>query len=227
MKNYKTLFSIILVKPIRVFLFTFLMISMVGCSVFGVRTTEELKYNIVTLSDDIEIREYKPYIAATTSMQGSYEAVQSDLFRTLAGYIFGKNSTDSKIAMTAPVQTNPEIKASSEKIDMTAPVLMQSESTDLWSMTFSMPSKYTIQTLPKPLDSKIMLIEVPAKKIAVIRFSGSYDDLEKRRSKAAELLDWLAAQQYKAVSKPVFAGYDPPFTLPFLRRNEVLIEIER
>lgn len=94
-------------------------------------------------------------------------------------------------------------------------------------MAFSMPSEYTMQNLPKPLDPDITLVEVPAKLFAVIRFSGSFDDLEKRRSKAEELSKWLLTQpQYKKVGEPVFAGYDPPFTLPFLRRNEVLIEIE-
>jgi len=200
---------------------------MAGCSVFGVRTAEELKYNIVTKSGDFEIREYQPYISAVTSMQGPYEDVQGDLFRKLAGYIFGKNTTDSKIAMTAPVQTNPESKDSSKKIAMTAPVLMKPESEGVWKMAFSMPAKYTMQSLPKPLDPEIELIEVPAKKFAVIQFSGAYDNIEKRLNKAKELVEWLSIRQYKQISEPVFAGYDPPFTLPSLRRNEVLIEIEK
>ncbi|MGD8571176.1 MAG: heme-binding protein [Gammaproteobacteria bacterium] len=203
-------------------------LCLAGCSVFGIRTAEELKYSVVSKSGDFEIREYEPYISAVASMKGPYEEVQGDLFRTLAGYIFGKNSTDSKIAMTAPVQTNPENNDTSEKIAMTAPVLMAPESEGVWKMAFSMPSKYTMQSLPKPLDPNVTLVEVPAKKFAVIRFSGSYDDLEKRRNKAGELSKWLSKQsQYKVVSAPVFAGYDPPFTLPFLRRNEVLIEIEK
>jgi hypothetical protein len=201
---------------------------MAGCSVFGIRTAEELKYNVVSKSGDFEIREYQPYILAEASMQGSYEKVQGDLFRILAGYIFGKNTTETKIAMTAPVQTNPETKDTSEKIAMTAPVLMKPEGQEIWKMAFSMPSKYTMQTLPKPLDPRVTLIEVPAKTFAVIRFSGSYDNLETRHRKTEELSKWLATQtQYKKVSQPVFAGYDPPFTIPFLRRNEVLIEIEQ
>jgi DNA gyrase inhibitor GyrI len=200
---------------------------MAGCSVFGIRTAEELKYDVISKSGDIEIRKYQPYISAVASMKGSYDEVQGDLFRILAGYIFGKNSTDSKIAMTAPVQTNPETKDTSEKIAMTAPVVMKPERKGVWKMAFSMPSKYTMQSLPKPLDPKVTLVEIPAKKFAVIRFSGSYDNLQKRSSKTEELSKWLSTQsQYKKVSEPVFAGYDPPFTLPFLRRNEVLIEIE-
>jgi len=108
---------------------------------------------------------------------------------------------------------------------MTAPVLMKPESEGTWKMAFSMPAKYTMQSLPKPLDPEVQLIEVPAKKFAVIQFSGAYDNLEKRLNKADELTEWLATRHYKLESEPVFAGYDPPFTLPFLRRNEVLIEI--
>ena len=200
--------------------------SLAGCSVFGIRTAEELKYDIISKSGDIEIREYQAYIAAVASMKGPYEEIQGDLFRVLAAYIFGKNTTDSTIAMTAPVQMNPETKDSSEQIAMTAPVVIQAESEGIWKMAFSMPSKYTMQNLPKPLDPEVTLVEVPAKKFAVIRFSGSFDNLEKRRDKAEELSKWLSTQpQYKKLSDPVFAGYDPPFTLPFLRRNEVLIEI--
>lgn len=200
---------------------------MAGCSVFGIRTAEELKYSVIIESGDFEIREYEPYISAVASMKGPYEEVQGDLFRILAGYIFGKNNTDSKIAMTAPVQTSPEIKDTSEKIAMTAPVLMKPDSEGVWKMAFSMPSKYTMESLPKPLDPKVTLVEVPAKKFAVIRFSGSYDDLKQRREKADDLINWLSSQSnYQKVSEPVFAGYDPPFTLPFLRRNEVLIEVK-
>ena len=199
-----------------------------SCSVFGIRTAEELKYTVVSKSGDFEIRNYEPYISAVATMKGPYKEVQGDLFRILAGYIFGKNTTDSKIAMTAPVQTNPESKDSSEQIAMTAPVVLQPESDGVWKMAFSMPSEYTMQNLPKPLDPDITLVQVPAKLFAVIRFTGSFDDLEKRRSKAEELSKWLLTQpQYKSVGEPVFAGYDPPFTLPYLRRNEVLIEIEK
>jgi DNA gyrase inhibitor GyrI len=196
--------------------------------VFGIRTAEELKYNVISKSGDIEVREYQPYLSAVASMKGPYEKVQGDLFRVLAAYIFGKNTTDSTIAMTAPVQINPETADTSEQIAMTAPVVMKPEGEGIWKMAFSMPSKYTMQNLPKPLNPEVTLVEVPAKKFAVIRFSGSFDDLEKRRSKAEELSKWLSTQpQFKKVSEPVFAGYDPPFTLPFFRRNEVMIEIEK
>jgi len=215
---------------LKLFQFTGLLalsVSLSACSVFGIRTAEELEYDIISKSGDFEIREYQPYISAVASMQGSYEDVQGDLFRLLAGYIFGKNTTESKIAMTAPVQMNSATKDSSEKIAMTAPVVMKPEANGVWTMVFSMPSEYTMQNIPKPLNPKVTLIEVPAKKIAVLRFTGSYNNLENRQQKADALLAWLSTQrQYKKLSAPVFAGYDPPFTLPFLRRNEVFIEVE-
>jgi len=195
--------------------------------VFGIRSAEELKYDVISKSGDFEIRAYEPYVSAIATMKGPYEEVQGDLFRLLAAYIFGKNTTESKIAMTAPVQTNPEAQDSGEKIAMTAPVVLEPDREGAWKMSFSMPSEYTMQSLPKPLDPQVTLVPVPAKMFAVIRFSGSFDDLDKRRSKAEELSKWLSTQsRYKKVSDPVFAGYDPPFTLPFLRRNEVMIEIE-
>ena len=194
---------------------------------FGIRSAEELKYDVISKSGDFEIRAYEPYVSAIATMKGPYEEVQGDLFRLLAAYIFGKNTTESKIAMTAPVQTNPEAQDSGEKIAMTAPVVLEPDREGAWKMSFSMPSEYTMQSLPKPLDPQVTLVPVPAKMFAVIRFSGSFDDLDKRRSKAEELSKWLSTQsRYKKVSDPVFAGYDPPFTLPFLRRNEVMIEIE-
>ncbi len=216
-----------MLKLLRINGLLILTLSMAGCSVFGIRTAEELKYDVISKSGDFEIRSYEPYVSAVATMKGPYDQVQGDLFRVLAAYIFGKNTTDSKIAMTAPVQTNPETSDSSEKIAMTAPVVLEPESEGAWKMSFSMPSEYTMQSLPKPLDPQVSLVKVPAKKFAVIRFSGSFDDLEKRRSKSEELSKWLATQpQYKKMSEPVFAGYDPPFTLPFLRRNEVMIEIK-
>lgn len=205
----------------------YLALTVASCSVFGIRTAEELQYDVITSSGDIEIREYQAYISAVASMKGSYNEVQGDLFAVLAAYIFGKNTTDSTIEMTAPVQINPEQQDSSERIAMTAPVVMKPEGEGIWKMAFSMPSTYTMENLPKPLDPQVTLLEIPAKKFAVIRFSGSFDNLEKRRSKAEELSTWLSTQsQYEKLSEPVFAGYDPPYTLPFLRRNEVLIEIE-
>jgi len=219
-----------------------LIITQAGCSVVGVRTAEELEYDVLEEQDDFEIREYAPYISAEASKGGENGQVQGSLFRVLAGYIFGKNTTEESIAMTAPVlmkeDNNSEEEGaiaaseneedSSEKIAMTAPVIMEKSDEGAWKMAFSMPAEYTMETLPKPLDDRITLVEVPARTLAVIRFSGSFNDWETRAEKEAALLAWLKDHpEFSASGKPFYAGYDPPFTVPFLRRNEVLIEVDR
>ncbi len=199
-----------------------------GCSVFGIRTAEELEYTVLEKDKNIEIRRYEPYIVAQAEMSGTSQQVQGDLFRILAGYIFGKNEIEEKIAMTAPVimDSNRE-QPKSEKIAMTALVVAPSDQ-DTWQMSFSMPSEYTMENLPKPVDQRVVLKEIPAQLMAVIRYTGSFSNLEQRKKKAAELMRWLESQtDYQTIADPVFAGYDPPFTIPFLRRNEVLIKIER
>lgn len=113
---------------------------------------------------------------------------------------------------------------SSEKIQMTAPVV-QTKVADGWQMSFMMPSKYSMQDLPRPKDPRVKLMSVPAKLFAILRYSGTWSE-EKNQEKADELLKWLIKNgTYQQVSEPVFAGYDPPWTLPFLRRNEVMIEV--
>jgi len=199
-----------------------------GCSVFGIRTSEELQFKVVEQSEDIEIREYEPYISAEATMSGDYDEVQTKLFKTLAGYIFGNNASEKKIAMTAPVIMDSREAKDGEKIDMTAPVKVSTSKANSWKMAFSMPSQYTIETLPKPLSQDVELVEVPIKIYAVIRYSGFFDDEENRQENLKALLKWLEEQtDYQPVGEPQYAGYDPPFTIPFLRRNEVLIEVKK
>ncbi|MEE2789449.1 MAG: heme-binding protein [Myxococcota bacterium] len=212
-----------------------------GCSVFGIRTSEEISYAVLEENDDIEIRRYSPYLAAEASMTGGYESVQRPLFRVLAGYIFGKNTAQKPFAQKVDVHIGapgntasesaaqasaPDEQQTSEKIAMTAPVLVVPAKANTWTMKFSIPTKYTIDTVPKPVDPRVQLIEVPAKTVAVLRFSGAFGDLPTREAKTAVLLERLAENRaYKAIGQPYYAGYDPPFTLPFLRRNEVLVEV--
>ncbi len=173
-----------------------------GCSVFGIRTAEELKYEVLEEQDHFEIRTYAPYIQAEASVDESDGVARRDLFRILAGYIFGKNASQEKITM--------------EKGD-----------NGRWKMGFSMPADYTMDTLPLPLDKRVTLVEVPSKTVAVIRFSGYFGDDKRRSKKTDTLMKWLSENnRYRVVGEPFYAGYDPPFTLPFLRRNEVLIEVQ-
>ena len=156
-------------------------------------------------------------------MKGAYKEAQSEAFSILAGYIFGKNETKQKISMTAPV--TQEAPPTSEKISMTAPV-MQESSGDSWVMSFMMPSKYTIANLPIPIDKRVTFEKITPKLVAVIRYSWGRGT-DRNKKKADELLLWLKSQPgYQPVLTPKSAGYDPPWTLPFLRRNEMLVDLE-
>ena len=127
--------------------------------------------------------------------------------------------------MTAPVKTSS--KSTSEEIAMTAPVLMDSSSSKKMTMSFSMPSKYDLQTLPKPNDPRVTLAEMPTQYVAALRFSGLRGE-DKKQHLGLELMNWVEARSdYRALTAPSFAGYDPPWTLPFFRRNEMLVPLEK
>jgi len=191
-----------------------------GCSVFGIRTSEEPPFEVLVEESNIEIRQYSDMLVAETEIVADYEESTKIGFRRLAGYIFGKNASQKEIAMTAPVVQKKE----NEKIAMTAPVLQQ-QADKKWVMSFVLPSAYTMETLPKPLDDKVLIKTVPGKKVASISYTGFLSE-EKFLKKAQQLKQWLETNQYAALSEPRSAGYDPPWTIPFLRRNEVLIDVQ-
>ncbi len=187
--------------------------------------TEEPKFDILTKDGDFELRQYAPMVVAETLVSGSQDDASSQGFRIIAGYIFGDNKRAGagaeKIAMTAPVLL--EKQSAAQKIDMTAPVTMDKVG-DRWRVHFVMPSQYKIADLPKPNNSAVTLREIPASKYAAIRFSGFAGE-EKVAAKTKELTDWVIARGYAAINAPQLARYDPPWTLPFMRRNEVLVEV--
>ena len=191
---------------------------------FGINKVEELKYKVILKDDNKEIRLYENYIVAQVTVDSKDES-ENSAFRILAGYIFGGNTSKSKIAMTAPVIKNE--KSKSENIKMTAPVLIESSEKNQMTMSFSMPSKYKLEDLPVPKDQRIQLLEIPSHYMAVYRFSGFWNS--KKNAKLSEkLLKWLEAHpSYEPISEPYFAGYNPPWTLPFLRRNEILIKVNK
>ncbi len=191
-----------------------------GCSVLGKRTAEEAPYTVIKSSGEYEIRRYEPMIVAETTMGGDYRSTSGKAFSKLAGYIFGGNKAESNIAMTTPVLQ----EQASEKIAMTAPVIQEKKG-EKWVTAFVMPRKYTMETLPKPLDKDIVLREIPAETVAVIRYSGLHSEKNIRKY-AEKLSDWIVQNGYRPASKPRAASFDPPWTLPFLRRNEVQIDIE-
>ncbi len=191
--------------------------SIVG--VVGIRTAEEPKHQVLLKDNNIEIRRYEPMITASVEMKHFGGQNRGDAFRALANYIFGANNNQSKLQMTAPV-----ISSRPQKIQMTAPVMQSS--TQEPEMFFVMPSEFTMETLPKPDDERIKIAEQPAKTVAVIRFSGTYNE-DNFKENIEKLNAWLAQKpEIKVMGPPQWAGYDPPFTIPALKRNEVMIPIE-
>jgi hypothetical protein len=194
-----------------------------GCSLFGKGSEEQPSYQVIQKQENKEIRKYNSHIIAKTTISGSFKDAQSEGFRILAGYIFGKNKSQQKIAMTAPVVQ----KSESEKISMTAPVVIASNENKSWTMTFSMPSQFTIETLPVPTDKRVQIEKIEERFVAAITFSGFWGE-SKNAEEANKLKKWMKGnQEYELISEAMFAGYNPPWTLPFLRRNEMLIELRR
>lgn len=190
--------------------------------------TEEPNYTVLSQMDDFELRRYDKQLVAQTLVSGDQDSASREGFKVLADYIFGNNTAptggSSKISMTAPVTMQPNNKKSdseSQKIAMTAPVSTQQDD-GKWRVQFTMPSKYTMQTLPKPNNPNITITEVPAQTYGVIKFSGLAGS-KKVATKTEELQSWMQTQNLTITGEPELARYNPPWTLPFLRRNEVMI----
>jgi hypothetical protein len=183
--------------------------------------TEEPAFQITLQDGALEVRDYPGLVAAEVSVSGTRDEASSAGFRLLAGYIFGGNTTRQSIAMTAPVV---QTASPSESIAMTAPVLMTG-STGAWMVRFIMPSKYTLATLPVPNDPQVKLLALPPTRFAVVKFSGlaHEDDVEK---KTAELLAFTTAKRLIVTGPAALARYNPPWTLWFLRRNEVMVPLQ-
>ncbi len=192
----------------------------------GIRAgTEQPPYEVVGRVGDAEIRRYAPQIAAEAVVEGPVETARNEGFRRVAGYIFGDNTAKASVAMTAPVVQGREPSGGSQSIAMTSPVVQQPAGAGSWSIQFIMPSKYTMATLPQPNDPRVRLVEIPARTFAVVRFSGlGREDAVARHEKALDAA--LAGSSWRAVGEPVTWYYDPPWTVPILRRNEVARLVE-
>jgi hypothetical protein len=186
--------------------------------------TEEPKFTLLEKSEPFELRAYAPQIVAEVKVEGDLDAASNQGFRLIAAYIFGKNQITEKISMTAPVGIESSDQNKSAKIAMTAPVGIESAGKQ-WTVSFVMPAEYTLASLPKPLDPQVKIRELPAEKKAVIIFSGFYND-EKVKEKTQALRDWMNIKNLKPIGEPQFARYNPPWTLPFMRRNEVMIRVQ-
>lgn len=191
-----------------------------SCSVFGIRTVEMLDYQILEQEGSFDIRQYEEYWAARTETEGDYRLSTTKGFRLLFNYISGNNKKQEKIAMTGPVIQQEK----GEKIAMTGPVIQQKKGKD-WTMEFVLPSKYNTEKPPEPLAPEVKLIKIPGYRAAVISYSGNLRE-KKYNAKAKKLMDIVRAKGLQPIGKPFSAGYDPPWTIPFLKHNEVLVIIE-
>ena len=184
---------------------------------------DEPAYAVVQTTDVFEVRQYAPYLVAEVVVPGPVSEAGNQGFSLLGGYIFGKNKGERKLEMTAPVTQTALPPAPPVKLEMTAPVT-QAATAGGFLVQFVMPKGYTLATLPEPLDARVKLREVPGNRVAVIRFSGSWsqstyeEQLQKLRSA-------LAAAGMATAGEPVSSRYNSPFSLPFLRRNEIWLSL--
>ncbi len=188
---------------------------------------EEPAFSVLHKEGDIEIREYTPYLVAETVVDGSADrnAAASEGFRRLFRYISGDNSAAGKITMTAPVLQSQAQKDDGEKIAMTAPV--QQTQTDVgWRVGFVLPAEYTLDTAPVPDDDRIRVREAAPRQVAVMRFSGRWSEPNYTRHRDV-LLAFLAQKNIENDGNVMYAAYNAPFSLPFMRRNEVMVEIRQ
>jgi len=197
-------------------------IAILGVVLWGpiVSNVEQAQYTVVETHDNIEIRDYAPVIVAQVEVSGDRKEAINRGFRIIADYIFGNNVSAQNVKMTAPVT-----QQKSEKIAMTAPVTQTADG-NLWIVRFVMPARFTMQTLPKPTNQAVKLQEIPSRRYAVIRFSG-IAGAENLKTHTAQLESFIKAHHLKAIApQPTYAFFNPPWTLPFLRRNEVMIEVQ-
>jgi len=191
---------------------------------------EEPPFDILKKSSEFELRSYRPMIVAQVFVQGDLDTAGKEGSRLVKDYIFRQGEPETaasdqrdreSISMTVPVT----MEKTPEKISMTVPVTMEPTTGSGYRLHFVMPSKYTMQTLPKPADPRVALREVPAQKVAAIRFS-KFSTEATIAEQTTLLQAWITQQGLKAVGMPQFARYDPPFVPPLLRRSEILIAVE-
>jgi len=177
------------------------------------------KFNIVQKDGKFEIREYQEYINASVEIESDFNSALNEGFRILADYIFGNNRAKTSIAMTAPV-TEQAVK--SEKIEMTAPVTSAKVGKDKrYLISFTMPAKYDLATLPEPVNKTISIHKVAAHKAAVLKFSG-YLNEKITAKKTQELEEWLKKSNLQAKDDFIVAQYNPPWIPGLFRKNEII-----
>jgi hypothetical protein len=191
-------------------------------SFYSMAGIEQPRYRLLSKLKDYELRDYEPYIVAETDVKGSYVDALRQGFRVLYNYISGDNSRHEKIPMTAPV-IEKHI-AGPEKAIEVGPNAERAARSDVHTIAFVMPSQYTLETLPAPNDPTIRFRQLPARKMAALTFAG-YASPGRVEHKKKELMVDLIEDKLPVSSEPEYAVYTPPFTVPFLARNEILAQV--
>lgn len=166
---------------------------------------ETPRYSVLADSGDFEVRLYEPMVLAETLVDGTMEQSGTAGFRRIGGYIFGGNQRG-------------------ESISMTAPVAMQPVDAGRWRVTFMMPSRLKLDTLPAPKDQNVRLTPMPQARMAAVTFTGTWSP-ESLATRVQALEKAVRAAGLEPDGAPIFARYDPPWTPPFLRRNEILVPL--
>ena len=171
---------------------------------------EQPKFEVVGQIGDVEIRKYPSQLVARTLVSGEFSEVSNQGFRVLAGYIFGGNVEEQKIAMTAPVSLKPDSATALQP--------------QYW-VTFNMPEEYAREELPEPDDSRVNITEVPERYLAVLRYKGNWSEARYRQHESALLSQLTQASAWQTQGATSWARYNAPFTPWFMRTNEVAIEV--
>lgn len=201
---------------IKYFLLSFIIFSQ------SIMATEEPNFELIYFDENLEIREYEAKIMAQVRVEGDFEDASSKGFKTLADFIFGNNihpEGSKKIAMTAPV----EMSSQGDLFDIEEPLIEKGLNNN-WLVNFIMPASYSLQDLPKPNNNDVSIIEIPKETYAVVVFSGlvradSYNE------KVKLLNEFILMQKLEPIGAIKIARYNPPWTLPFFRRNELMVKI--
>lgn len=199
-----------------------------------VMAIEEPRYELVLAQEDFQLRRYSPMLIAQVTVSGDLSTASNRGFRQVADFIFGANEDPikkeaQKIAMTAPVV----IEDVSSKIAMTAPVIVQTESGPgqsskeaLWKLAFVMPRQFMLENLPRPKNPNIEIQKLAEREVAVVTFSGWVSEADYQKQ-TERLRTWIQQQGWRTAGEPQLSRYNPPWTLPFWRRNEVWLPITR
>lgn len=194
-----------------------LAVTAMAAFVFIVQNVETPAYRVVEQDGAFEIRDYPALTVAEVVRGGERQAALRAGFSPLANYIFAKERAGERVAMTAPV-IQQRIGA------MTVPVAAAPDVAGEWAVRFIMPARYTLSALPQPASAEVRLRELPARRVAAVRFSGRATPALIDAQETA-LHQWLDAHGRCPAAMPVYAYYNDPFTPGFLRRNEVLIDV--